>query len=294
MSNEKTVKLLLKDGTLNGRIYAENSNWNPGVLCVYPRSQINDFFESKNCKYYGIYLLISENMVYVGQSSDLSKRIKQHLDGKDWWDKVAILTTSDNSLNRSDIDYLESVLISKAVKTGRLSSDNKNKGNKKKIDTIRKCEINRFINEALFMLKMIDIKIFVQKKDTVRIKGKSAAKKFLAERGIVLNDFTWATLSNISDYYWANPKVEYLKQHWDIILNDWNKEELIHMQVPANSFKIIEQGTGGIYVRTDKPQYLNIHINYNTLVENKCRVDFKPYVVNRYSYNDEKMIKNEY
>ena len=66
------------------------------------------------------------------------------------------------------------------------------------------------------------------------------------------------------------------------------------MQVPANSFKIIEQGTGGIYVRTDKPQYLNIHINYNTLVENKGRVDFKPYVVNRYSYNDEKMIKNEY
>lgn len=294
MSNEKTIKLLLKDGTLSGQIYAKNSDWNPGVLHVYPRNQVNDFFETDNCKYYGIYLLISENMVYVGQSSDLSKRIKQHLDGKDWWDKVVILTTDNNSLNRSDIDYLESVLIAKAVKTGRLSSDNKNKGNKKKIDPFRKCEMNRFINEALFMLKMIDIKVFVEKKDTVRIKGKSAAKKFLAERGIVLNDFTWATLSNISDYYWANPKVECLKQHWDIILNDWNKEELIHMQVPANSFKIIEQGTGGIYVRTDKPQYLNIHINYSTLVENKGRVDFKPYVVNRYSYNDEKKITNEY
>ena len=124
MSNDKTIKFLLKDGTLSGQIYAENSNWNPGVLLIYPRSQINDFFESNNCKYYGIYLLISENMVYVGQSSDLSKRIKQHLAGKDWWDKVVILTTNDNSLNRSDIDYLESVLISKAVKAGRLSSDN--------------------------------------------------------------------------------------------------------------------------------------------------------------------------
>lgn len=67
MSNEKTIKLLLKDGTLSGQIYAKNSDWNPGVLHVYPRNQVNDFFETDNCKYYGIYLLISENMVYVGK-----------------------------------------------------------------------------------------------------------------------------------------------------------------------------------------------------------------------------------
>lgn len=284
MSNEKTIKLLLKDGTLNGQIYAENSSWKPGVLHVSPRSQVTELLESDVCKYYGIYLLISNDMVYVGQSSDLSKRIKQHLDGKDWWEKVVILTTNDNSLNRSDIDYLEAVLISKAVKVGRLSSDNKNKGNKKKIDKFRKCEMDQYIDEALFMLKMIDIKVFVEKKDAVRINGKSLAKKFLAGKGIVLNDFTWANLSNIGDYYWINPKVEYLKQHWDIVLNDWNKEELIHIQIPANTFKIIENGTGGFYLRTDKPQYLNIHIDSNVLVENKGRVDLKPYVINKYSY----------
>lgn len=67
----------------------------------------------------------------------------------------------------------------------------------------------------------------------------------MADKGIVLNDFTWANLSNIGDYYWINPKVVYLKQHWDIILNDWNKEELIHIQIPANTFEITENGTGG-------------------------------------------------
>lgn len=284
MNNEKTLKLLLKDGTLNGQIYAENSNWNPGALFAFPKSQVNDFFKSNNRSYYGIYLLLSENMVYIGQSSDLSRRIKQHLDGKEWWEKVVILTTNDNSLNRSDIDYLEAVLISKAVKVGRLSSDNKNKGNKKKIDKFRKCEMDQYIDEALFMLKMIDIKVFVEKKDVVRINGKSLAKKFLAGKGIVLNDFTWANLSNVGDYYWINPKVEYLKQHWDIVLNDWNKEELIHIQIPANTFKIIENGAGGFYLRTDKPQYLNIHIDSNVLVENKGRIDLKPYVINKYSY----------
>lgn len=111
MSDAKTIKLLLTDGTLSGQIYAENSNWNSGVLNVAPRSQITELLKSSVCKSYGIYLLISDNMAYVGQSSDLSKRIKQHLEGKDWWEKVVILTTNDDSLNRSDIDYLESVLI---------------------------------------------------------------------------------------------------------------------------------------------------------------------------------------
>lgn len=45
MSNEKTIKLLLKDGTLSGQIYAKNSDWNPGVLHVYPRNQVNDFLK---------------------------------------------------------------------------------------------------------------------------------------------------------------------------------------------------------------------------------------------------------
>ena len=39
-----------------------------------------------------------------------------------------------------------------------------------------------------------------------------------------------------------------------------------------------------VYLRKDKIQYLDIHINSDILVENKGRVDFKPYVVNRYSY----------
>ena len=43
-------------------------------------------------------------------------------------------------------------------------------------------------------------------------------------------------------------------------------------------------GTNGFYLRKDKTQYLDIHINSDTLLENKGRVDFKPYVINRYSY----------
>ena len=71
--------------------------------------------------------------VYVGQASDLSKRITQHIVGKDWWESVVILTTKDDSMTHTDIDYLESVLIEKAMKIGSLDCDNKNKGNNLRI-----------------------------------------------------------------------------------------------------------------------------------------------------------------
>ena len=65
------------------------------------------------------------------------------------------------------------------------------------------------------------------------------------------------------------------KEEWMRIINEQESSELS---------KIIERGTNGFSLRKDKTQYLDIHINSDILVENKGRVDFKPYVVNRYSY----------
>lgn len=44
------------------------------------------------------------------------------------------------------------------------------------------------------------------------------------------------------------------------------------------------RGILSFYLRKGKTQYLDIRINSDALVENKVMVDFKPYVINRYSY----------
>ena len=105
----KTINLLLCDGDLDGVISIEESNWNSGALYLAPRESVSELIETDACNKYGIYLLLSKNMVYIGQSSDLSKRITQHLSEKDWWESVLILTTNDNSFTHTDIDYLESL-----------------------------------------------------------------------------------------------------------------------------------------------------------------------------------------
>lgn len=64
-------------------------------------------------------------MRHVGQSSDLAKRLSQHTAGKGWWESAVIITTKDDSLNHSDIDYLENVLIDRALALKKLDCDNK-------------------------------------------------------------------------------------------------------------------------------------------------------------------------
>lgn len=156
----KTINLLLHEGDLNGVITLEDSSWNSGELYSAPRSSVEDLIASEACNKYGVYLLLSPETVYIGQSSDLAKRITQHTVGKDWWESVVILTTKDDSLNHADIDFLESVLIDKASKIKRLDCENRTKGNPVKVDKFRQVYLGQYLEEALFLMQLIGITVF--------------------------------------------------------------------------------------------------------------------------------------
>ena len=166
----KTIQLLLRDGSLNGVINIADSAWNPGEMYASPRESVSGLVSLDK---YGVYLLLSSNRVYVGQASDLERRIKQHLAGKDWWERVVLLTTQDDSFTRTDIDYLESVLIAKAEETKSLDSDNKNKGNNPKIDKFRKVTLDQYLEEAFFLMELIGVSVFSDEKK----KGATRKKK---------------------------------------------------------------------------------------------------------------------
>lgn len=165
----KTIQLLLYDGTLSGVINIADSAWNPGEMYASPRESVNDLVSLDK---YGVYLLLSNDRVYVGQASDLERRIKQHLAGKDWWERVVLLTTQDDSFTRTDIDYLESVLIAKADQAQSLDSDNKNKGNNPKVDKFRKVTLDQYLDEALFLMELIGITVFGDSKKKASVRKK--------------------------------------------------------------------------------------------------------------------------
>ena len=304
MSNAKakTINLLLEDGTLKGLINIADSSWNSGELYSAPRDSVNELVKSDACNRFGVYLLLSNEMVYVGQASDLSRRIKQHTIAKDWWDRVIVLTTSDDNFTRTDIDYLESTLIAKAEKNNKLDCDNKNKGNKPKVDKFRKVQLDQYLEEALFLMELIGIGVFVDEKINKKvetplikalpqtseldreIRAKSAARQFLLEKGIDLpKEFTYANRTQRTPEFYINPQTYLSEREWFIVFNNQFEHEIMLFKVPQNELRSESNG-GNLILRKDKPYYYEIYVNSETLIDRKSKINFSKYLVNRFKY----------
>ena len=146
----KAIKMLLYDGSLNGVTNISDSAWELGKMYSAPRDSIGDLVSRADCRRYGVYLLLSEQQVYVGQAIDLERRTKQHLADKDWWTQVVLMTTKDDSFNASDIDYLESRLIDLAGKAGKSDSDNKKEEIRRRLIFMNLLKRLRLLLRSLF------------------------------------------------------------------------------------------------------------------------------------------------
>ena len=134
MNQGRSIRLFLVDGTPNGLLTAEIMNWTGHVL-TGPRSKLAELVQRPECGRTGVYFLVGpdpENnlrfKVYIGESDDVAKRLKQHnrpeasegtTGGKDFWEKVCLVTSKDQNLTKTHVKYLESLLISIANQVGR-------------------------------------------------------------------------------------------------------------------------------------------------------------------------------
>lgn len=123
----RTVKIYLVDGIPSGVMTAEIMNWT-GRFTVAPRSQLADLAQRDELKRTGVYILAGQNpddlnqeVVYIGESDNIWKRLKQHSDdaNKEFWVKTIVITSKDENLTKAHGRYLESRLIQIAVQAQR-------------------------------------------------------------------------------------------------------------------------------------------------------------------------------
>ncbi len=124
----KTIEIFLSNGTADGIVTAEISNWNGKVIKI-PRNGMEEcgkaFEETKNV---GVYLLlvnddVSNELVdiYVGESENVFERLKQHIssynseNGKEDFYWHTALSFVGKDLNKANIRFIESEL-SKIIK----------------------------------------------------------------------------------------------------------------------------------------------------------------------------------
>ena len=84
MSQGRSIRLFLVDGTPNGLLTAEIMNWTGHVL-TGPRSKLGELVQRPEVGRTGIYFLVGadpensfRSLVYIGESDDVGKRLKQH------------------------------------------------------------------------------------------------------------------------------------------------------------------------------------------------------------------------
>lgn len=137
MANGRTLRLFLVDGTPGGLITAEIMNWTGHVLSG-PRSLLPNLLKRSEVARTGVYFLIGPDpnqstraRVYIGETDDVSIRLKQHnrsedQGGKDFWERLCVVTSKDHNLTKAHAKYLESLLIKAAKNAGRAVLENGN------------------------------------------------------------------------------------------------------------------------------------------------------------------------
>lgn len=122
----KTIEMFLVDGTVDGVVTAELSNWN-GKAIKLPRTEVADC-QRDDVQGVGVYFLFCPegdgfDSVYIGEAENILKRLRQHLQdyraGKEtyFWNTAVAFTGRD--LNKALIRYLEDRLVAIARECGQ-------------------------------------------------------------------------------------------------------------------------------------------------------------------------------
>jgi hypothetical protein len=124
----RTVRLFLVDGNAqSGLITAEIINWTGRVL-VAPRERLSELVRRPEAEKTGVYVLLGDapdpsvrRTIYIGESDVVGRRIVQHSkdEQKDFFERVCLITSSDQNLTKAHVRYLESRMTEIARTSGR-------------------------------------------------------------------------------------------------------------------------------------------------------------------------------
>jgi hypothetical protein len=169
MSYGKTIKIFLIDGSPNGRMSCELSNWT-GKAYKIPRINIKDCTDRGDLVSTGVYLLFGKDeegidQVYIGEAELILKRLNQHLTLKDFWHEAIVFISKDENLNKAHIKYLENRLYEIAKTANRYKVENTIIPTQSSISESDRAEMEEFIENIKMLVNTLGHKVFDEKRD---------------------------------------------------------------------------------------------------------------------------------
>ena len=282
MGKEKAIKLTLFQGEITETVRAEDD-----LLIMYkiPRRELSkkytrDLYKGEA----GIYLLYSNSDIYVGQTKDLEKRLKQHA-GKSFWNKAILFySNTKDPWTTTDLDYLEDYFIKKSEKIGTVKCHNAKKGNQSNAGVFEKTKLSPCIDDAVMLMNIMGMKFFQTSFSLTRellatgTRRKKEALIVLKNAGIDFGNHPYyASNAKDTNLFAVDVDTEVVKEaNWCLICNDTRTRKLILFRVPVGAITAKENNQSGIKVRRDTMK-MTVRLDSVSFKDVNTCIDFSKY-----------------
>jgi hypothetical protein len=143
----QTIQIFLPKGEPRGIRQAEITTRTVRVFDI-PRGELSSLPPDIKIDVQGIYFLLNTDedspRVYVGESDNVSNRLKQHLTGKDFWDRVVVAVSSSDAWTKAHLLLLEHNAIEAASKSRQYTLENSQAGRLSNVSSPLKADCEEY------------------------------------------------------------------------------------------------------------------------------------------------------
>ncbi len=170
----KHIELFLVEGVPGGITTAEIAGWTGHVLAG-PRSDLGDVLKRPEAKRNGAYFLLGDDeeavggvRCYIGRTENFIARFRDHSAKKEFWDRVVLITSKDDSFTEGHWGYLEWRLVELAKQAARVTLANGNDPQGRKLSEAQASDMEAFLAQLQIVLPVLGV-------NAIRVRSASAS-----------------------------------------------------------------------------------------------------------------------
>ena len=129
INKPQTIQIFLPDGSPRSLKIAEITNRTISAVFI-PRNKLISAQKRNEIQNVGTYFLFGKNeehslqQVYIGESEDCLKRLRDHNRNKDFWTHAVVMVSKTSALTKTHVKYLEHLAVKRAQESSRFYTEN--------------------------------------------------------------------------------------------------------------------------------------------------------------------------